>query len=135
MTVAKYEGIYVGFIWVYHNDEVEFADQSRDTVLAVSRNGIIWSKPFGSETFLETGERGDWDSRWASVCNMIPVGDELRLYYSGANIPHNVMAEGGGRGSVRDWPGRVIDGERRAYAVGLARLRRDGFAVLRAEVG
>ncbi len=135
MTVAKYEGIYVGFIWVYHNDEVEFADQSRDTVLAVSRNGITWSKPFGSETFLETGEAGDWDSRWASVCNMIPVGDELRLYYSGANIPHNVMAEGGGRGSVRDWPGRVIDGERRAYAVGVARMRRDGFAALRADSG
>ena len=135
MTVAKYEGIYVGFIWVYHNDEVEFADQSRDTVLAVSRNGITWSKPFGSETFLETGEAGDWDSRWASVCNMIPVGDELWLYYSGANIPHNVLAEGGGRGSVRDWPGRVIDGERRAYAVGLARLRRDGFAALRPTSG
>ena len=135
MTVAKYEGIYLGFIWVYHNDQVEFADQSRDTALAVSRNGITWSKPFGSETFLETGEAGEWDSRWAGVCNMIPVGDELRLYYSGANIPHNIMAEGGGRGSVRDWPGRVIDGERRAYAVGIARLRRDGFAALRPRSG
>ena len=28
MTVAKYEGVYFGFIWVYHNDVVEFADQS-----------------------------------------------------------------------------------------------------------
>ena len=45
------------------------------------------------------------------------------------------MAEGGGRGSVRDWPGNVIDGERRAYAVGLAKLRRDGFAALRAKAG
>ena len=131
MTVAKYEGIYVGFIWVYHNDVVEFADQSRDSLLATSRNGITWSKPFGNETYLETGEAGDWDSRWAGACNLIPVGDELRLYYSGANIPHNVKAEDGGRGSVKDWPGRVIDDERRAYGVGIAKLRRDGFAAVR----
>ena len=131
MTVAKYEGVYFGFIWVYHNDVVEFADQSRDSILAASRNGISWSKPFGSETFLATGEPGDWDSRWAGPCNLIPVGDELWLYYSGANIPHNVKAEDGGRGSVKDWPGRVIDGERRAYGVGVAKLRRDGFASVR----
>ena len=35
------------------------------------------------------------------------------------------------RGSVKDWPGRVIDGERRAYGVGVAKLRRDGFASVR----
>jgi hypothetical protein len=132
MTVARYEGIHLGFIWVYHND-VEFADQSRDTILAVSRDGITWSRPFGAETFLDTGRKGEWDSKFAGACNMVPVGDELWIYYSGANIPHNVKNETGGRGSVRDWPGRVIDGEHRAYAVGLAKLRRDGFVAMEPE--
>ncbi len=132
MPVAKYEGIYVGFIWVYHND-AEFADQSRDTVLAVSRNGITWSKPFGNETFLKTGEPGDWDSRFAAACKLIQVGDEIWLYYPGANIPHNVPGEDGRRGSTREWSGREIDGERRAYAVGIAKLRRDGFVALEPE--
>ena len=38
-------------------------------------------------------------------------------------------------GRLRDWPGRVIDGERRAYAVGVAKLRRDGFAPVRPKSG
>ena len=132
MTVARYENIYVGFIWVYHND-LAFADQSRDTILATSRNGVTWSKPFGDETFLQTGPPGDWDSKFAAACNLIPVGDELWLYYSGANIPHNVKAEDGSKGSVKDWPGRMIDGERQAYAVGIAKLRRDGFVSVEPE--
>lgn len=33
-----------------------------------------------------------------------------------------------------DWPGRVIDGERRVHAVGLARLRRDASLEGRVEV-
>ena len=136
MTVAKYEGFYVGFIWIYHNDVVEFADQTRDSLLAASRNGITWSKPFEKRDVPRNGRgRRMGLKRWAGACNLIPVGDELWLYYSGANIPHNVKAADGGRGSVKDWPGRVIDGERRAYAVGIAKLRRDGFAAARPESG
>ena len=64
---------------------------------------------------------------------MIPVGDELYLYYSGANIPHNIKGEDGKKKTVGGWPGKTIAGQHRAYAVGLAKLRRDGFVAMEPE--
>jgi len=138
MCVATYENAYVGFIWVYHND-TKFLDQSRDTIFAFSRNGISWSKPFGAQKFAPLGPKGAWDSKVAIGCKLIPRGDELWLYYSGANIPHNIYdatkVKDLGRGSVKGWAGNVIDGEKRAYAIGLAKLRRDGFVAVAPERG
>ena len=125
MTVARYESVYAGFVWIYDNDP-DLAGQSRDTKLAVSHDGITWKKAFETR-FLETGAKGEWDSQYACICNLIEVGDELFFYYSGANIPHDLRGEDGKRISVSKYIGEVIDGERWAYAVGLAKLRRDGF--------
>ena len=129
MAVARYQGIYLGFVWVYHND-AEFVDQSRDTMLVFSRDGVSWSRPVGTEAFLKTGEKGEWDSGFAVAHTLLPVGDELWLYYSAGNIPHNIPNADGTRGSVRDWPGQVVDGELRIYAVGLSKLRPDGFVAI-----
>ena len=128
MTVARYESVYLGFVWVYENDP-GLVKQSRDTKLAVSRDGVTWKKAF-EERFLEMGAPGEWDSRYACICNCIEVGDELFLYYSGANIPHDLRGEDGRRLKVGEYVGQVMDGERWAYAVGLAKLRRDGFVSL-----
>ena len=131
MTVANYEGAYVGFVWVYDNDP-NLTGQSRDTKLAISRDGIAWEKAF-EEKFLTTGDKGEWDSQYACICNLIEVGDELYLYYSGANIPHDLRGEDGTRKSVSPYSGEVVDGERWAYAVGLAKLRLDGFVSVEPE--
>lgn len=133
MTVAKYEGAYAGFVWIYNNDP-GLAEQSRDTKLASSRDGIGWEK-VSESNFLETGAKGEWDSQYACICNLIEVDDELFLYYSGANIPHDVRGEDGKRKSVREYIGKEIDGERWAYAIGLAKLRRDGFIAVEPKAG
>ena len=81
------------------------------------------------------GPEGDWDAKFAGVCNLIPVADELYLYYSGANIPHNIKGEDGKKKTVADWPGKTIAGQHRADAVGLLRRRLLRPAAARIDTG
>ena len=123
MAVVRYESLYLGFLWVYDNDP-DFAIQTLNTQLTVSRDGVAWERAADRQYILTNGEAGAFDSYYSCVCTMIPVGDELYLYYLGANFPHTPPGEGGKKGSQKAWIGSVVDGELRAFAPGLAKLPR-----------
>lgn len=123
MTVARYESLYLGFLWVYDNDPA-FAAQTLNTQLAVSRDGVVWERAVDRQYILANGPAGTFDSYYSCACNVIPVGDELYIYYLGANFPHTPPGKDGKKGSQKSLIGTVVDGERMAFAVGLARLPR-----------
>lgn len=123
MPVIRYESIYLGFLWIYDNDP-EFAIQTLNTQLTVSRDGVVWERAADRQYILTNGPPGTFDSYFSCVCTMIPVGDELYLYYLAANFPHTPPGEDGKRGSQKVWIGNVMDGELRAFSAGLAKLPR-----------
>jgi hypothetical protein len=123
MSVVKYESLYLGFLWIYDNDP-DFAVQTLNTQLTVSRDGVTWDRAAHRQYLLTNGAAGSFDSYYACVCTMIPVGDELFFYYLGANFPHTPRGEGGKKGSQKLLIGTEVDGERMAFAPGLAKLPR-----------
>jgi len=106
-SAFPYEGAYLGLLWVYHrNAPNSGAEQAR---LMYSTDGLNWT-PAGDGLFIPAGKRGSWDA------GMIQAGpqpvilkDRIVFYYSGSGGSH-------GKGSE--------------YNLGLATLRRDGFACL-----
>jgi hypothetical protein len=116
MPVNIYEGVYLGMVWVYR----EGVDSRIDTSLATSRDGRRWERVLDRQTFLSLGEEGSWEDGMARVAqNFIAVGDQIYLYYGGVSGPHT---------------GRKFSSVERKYPpmLGLATLRRDGFASLEA---
>jgi hypothetical protein len=61
-----------------------------DAQLAVSRDGISWTRP-DRTPFIPLGKEGEFDSMtiYASV-GLLRRGDELWMYYNGGNVGHNV---------------------------------------------
>jgi len=117
MTVDLYEGLYLGGLWVYR----EGTDGRIDTQLAVSQDGIHWERVADRATFLPLGPEGAWDDGMIRpAARFITRGDLIYIFYGMVNAPHqgpNVA------NLVRKYPG----------ALGLAKLRRDGFVSLDAD--
>lgn len=128
MLVLRYESGYIGFLNVYH----EFTDDpavmdgfnmNLDTQLTFSRDGITWSRVCDRQVFLGV-ERGAWDERRIYVDEVLVRDDEILVYYRGSNIPH-----AGIQGLIgQEHDGRPLRGD----ALGLARLRLDGFVSVEA---
>ena len=121
MTVLPHEGIYLGFIWVFHTDT------SRDTIdvqMAYSRHRDgPWKRvtavdSLGYESrpvFLPLGPPESWEDGMVFTNNLpIVFQDEVRFYYSG-------------------WDGRHDQDEPRNSAIGMATLPRDRYVSLEAE--
>lgn len=84
--------------------------------LAWSRDGVSWQRH--REPFIPLGGLGEWDRFNNSVASQpLVVGDELWFYYSGRTYRHDQNQGGADKGPK--WG-----------AIGLARLRLDGFASL-----
>jgi len=110
MTVSQYQGVYFGFLQMFYLDEHVRLEKSHqlDIQLMWSRDGVNWQRHPERPIFLETGRPGTYD--WGMVrmgSGLIERGDEIYLYYSGANRLHFSM------------PGN--------WHVCLAILRQDGF--------
>lgn len=74
---------YLMFPDVYYHDP----PHTRDVQLATSRDGRDWHR--FREPFLRLGPEGAFDSRSLMMgLGMIPVDDELWLYYLGSDHPH-----------------------------------------------
>ncbi len=110
MALFHHQTLYIGLLRMYHKD--------RDVVdiqLAVSRNAKHWSRP-DRTPFIPTGtKRTDWDygNNAVPATPPIRVGDELWFYYSGRSTRHDEIPNDG--------------------AIGLAKLRVDGFVSLDAD--
>lgn len=114
MTFSAYEDLYLGFIIMHYADGI---DDTIDIQMAVSRDLESWQRVGNRKPFLPIGPEGEWDSQMIfSVSNApIRVGNELYLYYNAHKTTH------------------YCDHKDRYGAVGLAKLRVDGFVSMFAE--
>ncbi len=90
------ESCVIGFPWVFtvsanvpkHGNQ----EGPIEVQLAVSRDLETWSRPFRTPV-IPLGKPGDWDSGMIlSASHAIDVGDEVWLYYGGANHTHGAPA-------------------------------------------
>lgn len=111
MTLCPYEDLYLGFVMMH------YADGMNDTIdqqLAVSDDLLNWQRVGNRKPFLPTGDEGPWESGMVFAISSLPirVGDELYFYYNAHRSTH------------------YTEHENRLGAVGLAKLRLDGFVSL-----
>lgn len=128
LDAVAYESLLLGFHQILKgppNHIGEKAGMPKLTELTVgfSRDGFHWDRPERSPFIAARREPGSWEYGYvessAGMCHI--VGDELWFYYSAyAGDPNRV----GG-----SW---YVNGTYANGAVGLAKLRRDGFAAMRA---
>jgi len=121
MEVMQYEGVYIGFVSVYHilpsmepkiPPDIYWIDRV-DVQLTFSRDGRKWQRAGNRDVFLSTGLEGksfDWGMIYTLQSPLV-VDDEIWIYYVGF--------------SCRHWG--VRRGEPQVSSIGLARLRLDGF--------
>ena len=141
------EDLYVGFLatCVPHSPE-EFAtfstvtrplsaDQWRGvfasehvehlTELVISRDGIHWNRIAPHMAFPQPGLWDSWDHEFVALTKPIVRNGEILIYYSGSDVPCK------GYDPAHPLSGRVLDdveGRRSGYAIGVSKLRLDGFA-------
>lgn len=135
VSVFPYQTMFLGLLWIFRASDPPGC--TRDCAppyqgylfgkihleLASSRDGVYWTRIDGDPAkgrppLLPLGQGGAWDSMMLFSANH-PVleGQTLRLYYGGCNEDHALIGTNG------------------ACSVGLATLRRDGFASLDATTG
>ena len=111
MPVYEYKGWFLSPLSVYHSDDE--TDGRTETQWAWSRDGLDWQRSSERPSAIALGEPESWDSSAVlAASTLVHVGDELRMYYSGSAQRHH---------------------ETKTKAIGLATLREDGFASLRAD--
>ena len=110
---TTYESMWIGYLRAHRLDPWKRVDVQ----LCVSRDGRTWSRACDREVFLPLGDEGSWESDYSEINHAGPllVGDELWFFYRGSILEHH-------RGTGPD----IQKG------MGLATLRRDGFASLSA---
>jgi len=112
MHVFPYESVYIGLVQVFHNGP----DQCYlDVQLAVSRDGVKFTRVVDRSPFIPLGDVGSWDRFNQSLANNDPIvmGDELWFYYSGRTYRH----------SPYQGPDKGVYGGR----IGVATILRDRF--------
>jgi hypothetical protein len=109
-----YESMWLGYLRVYRQDPWKRVDVQ----LMTSRDGRTWSRACDRETFLPLGPEGSWEADYSEINHAGPllVDDELWFFYRGTVLERH-------RGTGPDL----------RKAMGLATLRRDGFASLAPE--
>ncbi len=113
-SVFAYESMYIGLLWVFRaTDNDGYFIGPVFSEIATSRDGVRWFRQEGERTpMLALGPPGSWDDgQLYTATQPILVGDRLRLYYGAADAEHGREGEA-------------------TCSIGLATLRKDGFASL-----
>ncbi len=107
LSAFPYQNMYVGFLWIYRIDRME---QRIWPELVYGKDGVHWTRhPTPRAPVLPLGSPGTWDDGMIFTSNHPLIRDDkLVLYYGGFDGPH--------------------DSRTANAAVGLATMRRDGFA-------
>lgn len=112
LTAFAYEGAFLGLLQVFHRYAPNFGYS--DEQLVYSEDSRHW-QPIGDTFFLPAGPAGTWDAGWVDAsAHVVVLNDHIRFYYRGSNRSH-------GGGPQDHFP----------HSLGLATLRRDGFAFLK----
>lgn len=93
--------------------------------LVISRDGLDWRRIAPHWNLLGRGLPGTWDSEFVVLSKPIVRDDDMLLYYTGRNLTCGVQHV---RHPQFGLLGQVVNGVRMGSAIGLATLRRDGFA-------
>jgi hypothetical protein len=108
-------------LWsVYSTEHAE-----HKTELITSRDGRHWKRVAPHWAFLPPGLWGTWDRDHVALSKPIVRNDEILIYYTGNNLPCKAQLPDHPQHHLVD---KVIYGQRMGYAIGLAKLRLDGFA-------
>lgn len=110
MPTRWHAGVYWGFLEPFRMNDFIY------TELVTSRDGIHFQRFGGRPKLLEFGPEGSWDDEMIFASpGWVEVGDEWWIYYSGWNGPHGTADRDAG--------------------IGLAKIRKQGFASLRGPTG
>jgi len=132
VAVIRYEDLFIGLLSVLHMDAalLDFnqpdpvgVEQTVDTQLVVSRDAVNWARVGNRAPWLAAAPYQSWDDMVVWTVTPILVGDEIRAYYGGFPIRHQLADL---YSSVEKRNGRTRQG-----CIGLATLRRDGWVAVR----
>lgn len=129
MPVFPYQGMYIGLPWIYHSRWIKYGKYTDPQVMYEAQVGspctvdvqmawswdlISWTRTPKREPFIALGPAGSFDCCQIYTARApVIVGDELWFYYGGFNKLHDQNSNTVG-------------------AIGLAKLRLDGFCSMRA---
>ena len=129
MPVFRYQGWYIGLLYTLYGEAEEPVIRKKgfmDVQLAVSRDGIQWTRLGGHRPLIPRGERGSFDMGMVGPNNgLIERDGKIWLYYNGWSGEHR---ETKAYRRAND-PGFLEMG-RLGSGTGLAWLRQDGFVSL-----
>ena len=124
MPISQVGPVYLGTPGVLHAVE-----NHMDVQLLMSRDLVRWKNTNKRQPFFATGAEGDWDGGYVCMSSApIEVGDELWFFYGATNYRHDWFFMGP-FGEVIDHP-EYRDPSGNEFGLGLATLRKDGFAGL-----
>ena len=122
----NYGDAYLGFLWLFSVDhEVERGthDGRVEIYLAHSDDCRSWKRL--SDEPLISLSRGGWDSDMIYTANApVFLKDKILVYYGGSNFSHGVGHEG-----------MPYDLERHGFKIGVAEVRKEGFAYAHSSSG
>jgi hypothetical protein len=122
MSQTRIGNTYFAFPGVLH-----YVDNTRDVQLLISHDGVRWQRANKRQPFVAVRGEGHWDAYMQSVASPpIEVGDELWFYLGGAACTHDLwMCRTEGFVHPEHNHPELVH-----HSLGLAKLRRDGFASL-----
>ena len=130
MSLYRIGAQWLGFMGVFN-----MVSNTMHVELTHSRDGRTWRRVWPGRPWLEPGPPGAWDQFMVNVSSAPVANDgELRIYYGGSRNHHDWWFAGPPEqyaGSTAwDHLPEVNDTSNVGYALGLARMRPDGFVSL-----
>ena len=119
LSAFPYESMYIGFLWIFRATELDgempgYLIGPCFVELVSSHDGVRWTRQEGDRTpILPLGPAGSWDDGMVFTARApIVEGDTIKLWYGGFDQVHGMSL-------------KITTG-----SIGLATLRKDGFASL-----
>ena len=117
--------ITLGFLNIYN-----YVSNTMRVRLVYSRNGKTWHHLNRGQPFIEPGGEGAWDAYMVTIPSPpLTVGEQLWVYHGGSSNHHDWWITGAREGLLVP---EAHDISKVNYALGLAKMRLDGFVSLSA---
>ena len=111
---------------------LRFVDNRMDVRLLYSRDGQTFTSADRGTPFIAPRGEGHWDAEMVSITSQpVEIGDELFFYHGGSKAHHDWWA-GPPEGIDHPDAKNPYEAMRDGFGMGVAKLRKDGFASLRA---